>query len=497
MPTLLPRGLVWLRRDLRLQDNPSLHAATAQCEAVWCVFVLDRTILDTLPRRDRRVEFILQSLRDLQAQLPAHSQLIVLEGDPAQAIPALAHSLQVGAVFTGRDYEPAAVQRDRAVEQALQQNGIRLVSLKDHVLWEQAELLTQAGTPFTVFTPYYKQWLARTLRQPQAPYQLEPAALQKLQGWDAQLHQAALSKHTALLHTGVPALAALGFESTNLSQLPIAPGEHGATQAWQDFVQRMPHYHTRRDFPAIKGPSYLSVHLRFGTIGIRTLVQEAVAQHLQGIEGASKWLAELAWRDFYAQILAHFPHVVQGAFRPVYDRITWESGATAETRWQAWTSGQTGYPLVDAAMRQLLHSGYMHNRLRMVSASFLVKQLGISWQRGEAFFAEHLLDFDLSANNGGWQWCSSSGCDAQPYFRIFNPINQSEKFDPNGTFIHRYVPELQGLDDKHIHSPWLAPHPPAHYPSPMVDLKVARTETLARYQIARASAPMNGATEVL
>lgn len=487
MPTTLPRGLVWFRRDLRLQDNPSLHAATLQCEAVWCVFVLDRTILDALPRRDRRVEFILQSLQAIQTQLPAHAQLIVLEGDPVHAIPWLANALQVQAVFTGRDYEPYAITRDAAVESALLAAGRRLVSVKDHVLWEQAELLTQAGTPFTVFTPYYKQWLARTLRQPQAPWHLGGTALAKLQAWSATPTDATLQAIPLRIHAAVPALDALGFETTNLSQLPIVSGEAGASQAWQDFVQRMQHYHERRDFPAVKGPSYLSVHLRFGTVGIRTLVQEAVHQHLQGIEGASKWLAELAWRDFYAQILAHFPHVVRGAFRPVYDSIVWESGALAESRWQAWTHGQTGYPLVDAAMRQLLHSGYMHNRLRMVSASFLVKQLGIHWQRGEAFFAQHLLDFDLSANNGGWQWCSSSGCDAQPYFRIFNPVTQSEKFDPNGAFIRRYLPELQCVADKHIHAPWLAPLPPPNYPAPIVDLKEARAATLARYQIARAS----------
>jgi deoxyribodipyrimidine photo-lyase len=295
---------------------------------------------------------------------------------------------------------------------------------------------------------------------------------------------------------GVPELHAMGFEPTNLHELPIQPGASGARQAWEDFKLRMRHYRETRDFPGVKGPSYLSVHLRFGTVSIRSLVKQAHALHAQGDEGASTWLSELIWRDFYHQIL-HHPRVAGHAFKPAYDAIEWEHGAHAKQLFARWCDGQTGYPLVDAAMRQLLQTGYMHNRLRMVAASFLVKDLGIDWRWGEQHFALHLNDFDLAANNGGWQWASSSGCDAQPYFRIFNPISQSEKFDPEGKFIRRYVPELSALPDSSLHAPWLAKPMVLmqagitlgeHYPQPVVDHAQAREKTLARYAVVKSKA---------
>ncbi|HRE17082.1 MAG TPA: FAD-binding domain-containing protein, partial [Rhodocyclaceae bacterium] len=255
-----------------------------------------------------------------------------------------------------------------------------------------------------------------------------------------------------------------------------------------DFRERMERYDRLRDYPAAKGVSYLSVHLRFGTISIRQLVREACAA---GGAGAETWLKELIWRDFYFQILDHFPHVVGAAFKPAYDAITWDDWPEG---FATWCAGQTGYPLVDAAMRQLAHSGYMHNRLRMIVASFLTKDLGIAWRWGEAFFATHLNDFDLAANNGGWQWAASSGCDAQPYFRIFNPVSQSERFDPDGRFIRRYVPELERVPDKHVHAPWrMTPgeqaacgvHIGRDYPHPIVDHEKARQKTLARYAVVK------------
>ena len=263
---------------------------------------------------------------------------------------------------------------------------------------------------------------------------------------------------------------------------------------WTVFWERISDYEQTRNFPSIKGPSYLGVHLRFGTVSIRSLVNLAMQLRSQGDGGASVWLNELVWRDFYVQILANFPHVATGAFKPEYDAIRWLEGDVAQQRFAAWCAGQTGYPLVDAAMAQINATGYMHNRLRMVAGSFLVKHLGLDWRWGERYFAQYLNDFDLSANNGGWQWVSSSGCDAQPYFRIFNPVSQSEKFDAHGKFIKRYLPQLAGLSDKAIHAPWQAkPLELAaagvrlgdNYPLPIVDHAEARADTLARYAVVK------------
>ena len=271
-------------------------------------------------------------------------------------------------------------------------------------------------------------------------------------------------------------------------------GSHGARGLFEDFLDRIDRYHQARDFPAVKGPSYLSVHLRFGTLSIRQLARVAYQMHLAGQQGASTWLGELIWRDFYMQILHHHPHAVTSAFKPEYDAIKWEHGKHAQTLFKAWCEGRTGYPLVDAAMAQINQTGYMHNRLRMVVASFLVKDLGIHWQWGERYFADHLIDFDLAANNGGWQWASSSGCDAQPWFRIFNPVTQSEKFDPSGKFIRRYLPQLAGLPDAAIHAPWKANAielaaagvvPGETYAAPIVDHAEARERTLLRYAVVK------------
>jgi deoxyribodipyrimidine photo-lyase len=276
--------------------------------------------------------------------------------------------------------------------------------------------------------------------------------------------------------------------------LHVPTGSPGGRALFEDFFTRMDRYQATRDFPAIKGPSYLSVHLRFGTVSIRQLARTAYQRSLENDEGAAIWLSELIWRDFYHQILFHHPHVASRAYKPEYDAIAWEHGKHAQQLFEAWCQGRTGYPLVDAAMAQLNQTGYMHNRLRMVVASFLVKDLGIDWRWGERYFALHLNDFDLAANNGGWQWASSSGCDAQPYFRIFNPISQSEKFDAQGRFIRRYLPQLAGLPDNALHAPWLAkPLDLAaakveigrDYPAPIVDHAQARERTLARYAVVK------------
>lgn len=486
MQTPFTTGLVWFRRDLRTHDNTALRMALQRCARVHCVFVFDNDILDSLPRTDRRVEFIRESLVELDAQLRAlagkpMAGLIVQHGRAARAIPALALVLGVDAVFAAHDYEPRSQTRDEEVRAVLAVHRIAMQTVKDHVVFENTEIVTQTGRPYSVFTPYLRSWLARM-----GEVTPEPPPLAN--------HLPALAERPEPYATSVPPLESLGFCATNLKQLHIAPGMSGANRLLADFWERMDDYDQTRNFPSVKGPSYLSVHLRFGTISIRQLVGLALQRRLQGSAGASVWLSELAWRDFYFQILANFPHVADHAFKPEYDQIAWEHGERADTLFQAWCQGVTGYPLVDAAMAQLNQTGYMHNRLRMVAGSFLVKHLGIDWRWGERYFADKLNDFDLSANNGGWQWVSSSGCDAQPYFRIFNPIHQSEKFDAQGKFIKRYLPQLSPLDGKSIHAPWLAK--PASltaagivlgrdYPAPIVDHAQARARTLQRYGVVR------------
>jgi deoxyribodipyrimidine photo-lyase len=479
-------GLVWFRRDLRLHDNTALAAALQTCETVHCAFVFDRDILDPLPRADRRVEFIRESLVELDANLRALSGtpaggLIVLHGEGVESISDLARALQVDAVFAGKDYEPQTIARDARVREALAAQGAELVLRKDHVVFEEREILTQTGKPYGVFTPYMRAWLAKLEASPVAEMDCKPLG-------------AKLAARPTRFNTTVPHLADLGFLPTNLAQLSIPTGESGAAKLLEDFFGRMDQYDATRNFPAVKGPSYLSVHLRFGTVSIRQLVNLAMQQRLRGSTGASTWLGELVWRDFYVQILANFPQVATGAFKPEYDAIAWAQGPHAQALFDAWCTGRTGYPLVDAAMLQLNQTGYMHNRLRMVAGSFLVKHLGLDWRWGERYFATHLNDFDLASNNGGWQWVSSSGCDAQPYFRIFNPVTQSEKFDSQGKFIKRYLPALAGLNAKAVHAPWLAKplelsgagvELGGNYPLPVVDHAEARASTLVRYGVVK------------
>lgn len=482
MPCASPAALVWLRRDLRCDDHSALYHALRRFPRVYCAFVFDTDILDALPTRcDRRVEFIHASVLELHQRLQQLAWehgvpgggLIVRHGPAVPCIVQLAQELGVQEVLTNRDYEPAAIARDQQAAQALHAAGIAFSDYKDQVLLEKNEVLTQQGQPYSVFTPYKRAWLQKLDAFQRTPYPVQRYAQ----------HLAALPSPSTL-----PTLEALGFTPTNLPTLALPTGMSGAQQLLQDFLPRLHAYHEARDFPGRKGVSYLSVHLRFGTISIRQLAALAAQQAATGCQGAQTWLAELAWRDFYFMILYHHPQVVTHAFKPEYDDVPWDE---APDLWQAWCAARTGYPLVDAAMRQLLQTGYMHNRLRMVVASFLTKHLGIDWRRGERFFAQHLNDYDLAANNGGWQWAASTGCDAQPYFRIFNPILQSQKFDPQGRFIRRYLPELARVPDKHLHFP--AAMKPTElaacglrlgvdYPQPIVEHAQARTRTLLRFQ---------------
>ncbi|RJX31536.1 MAG: deoxyribodipyrimidine photo-lyase [Oxalobacter sp.] len=492
-------ALVWFRRDLRDFDHAALHHALRQSRRVYAVFVFDTDILDALRTEgaphdniaDRRLAFIHAAVLELAAALrEMGGALIVRTGRAVDLIPQLAKALGVDAVFANHDYEPQAVARDAQVAQQLQQNGQRWFSFKDQVIYEKDEVLTQADRPFTVFTPYKRAWLKKLFADENAtppfpalqPHLIEP-------------YRKHFSTATPDLLAGIPTLEQMGFAPIAPSMLPFAAGMSGGENMTQTFWRRLSKYDSSRDFPAQDATSHLSVHLRFGTVSIRTLVRHAVdALRLGEGQGAAVWLAELIWRDFYFQILHYFPHVVDQAFKPAFDKIEWEEGGEALVNFDCWCQGHTGFPLVDAAMMQLNTTGFMHNRLRMVTASFLIKDLGIDWRWGEQYFARQLNDFDLAANNGGWQWAASSGCDAQPYFRIFNPVTQSQKFDPEGAFIKRYLPQLRKLDNKHIHAPWLASEPVLekagvslgeNYPYPIIEHDVARKQTLARYAVVK------------
>ena len=473
-------SLVWFRRDLRLDDHAALHHALLSRRRVVGVFVFDTDLLDGLPADDRRVQFIYDSVRELDDRLrTSGGYLIVRRGRAAQEIAALAAELDVESVYANHDYEPQAIARDRAVADVLRQAGRSLQTFKDQVIFEKDEVLTLAGGPYSVFTPYKNAWLKRLAAQPEA---LAPFATLP--------HLTALAPRPA--HHALPSLADLGFRP---GATPIdAPGMGGAERTLAAFADRLARYDTERDFPARDATSRLSVHLRFGTLSIRALVcmLRARIEDGSGGPGAPVWLSELIWREFYMMILARNPRVTTQSFKLAFDAVRWDEGPQADVLFAAWCEGRTGYPLVDAAMLQLNRTGFMHNRLRMVTASFLTKDLGIDWRRGERYFARQLNDYELSSNNGGWQWAASTGCDAQPWFRIFNPVTQSRRFDADGAFIKQYLPQLAGLEGAAIHAPWLAKAAlldkagvvlGRDYPLPVVDHEQARARTLARFRV--------------
>ncbi len=459
------RAICWFRRDLRLSDHAALYHALKESETVYCVFLFDSDILDRLAdRQDRRVEFIWKSLFELHERLSKlGSALHVLHGMAEAEISGLARRFDVQAVYCNRDYEPDAVQRDAEVAKSL--NGIAFCQYKDQVIFECSEILTGSRKPYSVFTPYRNAWL------------------RKLNGYYLRAYpvERYLSALVQCAPQSFPALESFGFSK---GELNVEAGESGAKKSLDEFMQRLDEYHKARDFPALDATSHLSVHLRFGTISIRALA--ALAFKRRG-DGASSWLSELVWRDFYQMLLCHHPRLAQGhAFKPQFENIAFTNDAE---KYAAWRDGRTGFPLVDAAMRKLNRTGQMHNRLRMVVASFLVKDLHVDWRWGEKYFAEHLLDFDFAANNGGWQWAASTGCDAQPWFRIFNPVAQSEKFDPDGSFIRSQLPELANCPDRWIHEPWLMPDNEMQrlgviIGPPVVDHAEARAETLAMFKAA-------------
>ena len=425
--------IFWFRRDLRLRDNAGLYHALKDGSPVVPVFIFDRNILDELEdKNDRRVEFIHLALQDIQQQLlKIDSSLDIRYGNPLVIYKELLKEYNIKKVFTNHDYEPYAKQRDSEILQLLNEHGVSFHTYKDQVIFEKNEVLKDDGKPYTIFTPYSRKWKA-ALKE----YHLKAYPVKKY-----------LANFFKQPGKKIISLEEMGFAPAGL---PF-PGKE-----WKGQVIR--HYKEQRDIPSVQGTSRLSVHLRFGTISIRELADEAGALN-------ETFLNELIWRDFYHMILWHFPRVVGHAFKPEYDKIRWRNN---EKEFNDWCNGITGYPIVDAGMRELNQTGFMHNRVRMIVASFLTKHLLIDWRWGEAYFAKKLLDFDLAANNGGWQWAAGSGCNAAPYFRVFNPYLQTKKFDPELKYVRKWVPEFEELT----------------YPQPIVAHEVARKRCLETYAAA-------------
>lgn len=460
-------SLVWFRRDLRDYDHAALSQALQESNHVFCIFIFDKEILNALKNKeDRRVEFIWESVKELKESLrEKKSDLIVTYDLASNAVSRAIDEFKIEAIYINRDYEPQAIKRDEAIKNLAIKKNIAFYDFKDQVVFEKDEILTALEKPYTVFTPYKNNYLKKLNQTTLPRFDIEPF-----------IKNLAQFKSEPLL-----TLNDMGFQTTNLGKIKIHTGMAGGKLLAEDFKERMAFYKKTRDFPAIKGVSYLSVHLRFGTVSIRQLFRLALESFS---EGSETWLNELIWREFYFQILFHRPDVALGkAFKKEYESIAFENNPDY---FKAWTDGKTGYPIVDAAMRQLNQTGFMHNRLRMIAASFLVKDLLVDWRWGEAYFAEKLIDFDLSANNGGWQWAASTGCDAQPWFRIFNPITQSLRFDAQGKFIKKYIPELHTLDNDEIHAPWLSQNIQKNdYPKPIVDHASQRIKALALYKSAK------------
>lgn len=427
-------NIFWFRRDLRLHDNTGLHMALRAGLPVVPIFIFDTDILDKLEdKADRRVEFIHQRIQALQEKLTViGSSMEVYHGKPLEIIKSLINKYKINSVFTNNDYEPYAIQRDRAVQTVLEESRAQFKSYKDHVIFEKNEVMKDDGLPYTVFTPYSRKWKGRLQDDPIQHFSIE-------ENYIAFFRQSV---------TQIPTLQEMGFEATGQA---FPAGEVPLTLIKE--------YAEKRNFPGIVSTSRLGVHLRFGTISTRELAKKALAS-------SETFLNELVWRDFYQMILWNFPSVGEGrSFKPAYDRIKWRNN---EAEFERWCNGTTGYPIVDAGMRELNQTGFMHNRVRMIVASFLCKHLLIDWRWGEAYFASKLLDYDFASNNGGWQWASGSGCDAAPYFRIFNPYLQTEKFDKKLTYISKWVPEFQEFG----------------YPPPIVAHEFARKRCLEVYTAA-------------
>ncbi|GAB2773267.1 cryptochrome/photolyase family protein [Salinimicrobium soli] len=423
-------AVVWLRRDLRLFDNAALYHALNSGSQVLIMFIFDKNILDKLQdKKDKRVDFIYRQLEKINSELHQYnSSLLVYHNTPKKAFEELLSNFDVQEVFTNRDYEPYALERDREINDLLESKNIPFQTFKDQVIFERSEVMKPDGSPYTVFTPYSNKWKER-LHQESIPEYPSESRLDHL------LKRAKVA---------LPSLENMGFEPSGF-EVPDSDLSEGLIR----------NYEKTRNLPAVHGTSYASVHLRFGTVSIRRLVKQALQQN-------EIWLNELIWREFFMQILYHFPEVVEHNFRRKYDRIQWRNN---EREFELWCRGETGYPMVDAGMRQLNETGWMHNRVRMITAGFLTKHLLIDWRWGEAYFAEKLVDYELSSNNGNWQWAAGTGCDSAPYFRIFNPETQLKKFDPKLEYVKTWIKDFR-----------------AGYLEPIVEHKFARARALEAYK---------------
>ncbi len=417
-------SIFWFRRDLRLEDNIGLYHALNETENVLPIFIFDDSIIKELTKNDPRLNFIYNTLTTINKQLQEHnSSLLLLKGTIDEVWNNLLSRYNIEKVFVNKDYEPYAIQRDQKIANLLKSKGIQFKSYKDQVIFEESEIVKADGKPYTVFTPFKRKWLEK----------FKPVSLKPMVNFDNFHHQI----------ISFPSLASLGFKTSN-----IKVKEYN--------LQNISSYLETRNFPSLDSTSYLSPHLRFGTISVRQVIIELNNK-------SETFLSELIWREFFMQILYYFPYVVTNNFRPKYDGVKW---LNKEEDYLKWCRGETGYPLVDAGMRQLNATGYMHNRVRMVTAGFLCKHLLIDWRYGEAYFAKKLLDFELSSNNGNWQWAAGTGCDAAPYFRIFNPIEQLKKFDKSLSYTKKWVVDLDSNN----------------YPEPMIDHKFARNRALETYK---------------
>jgi deoxyribodipyrimidine photo-lyase len=427
------KSIHWFRRDLRLEDNAALYHALKNSNSVQCIFIFDTEILSQLEDKDdARVTFIHREITRLGHELKKYgSSLKIYYGKPITIWKDLIDSEKIESVYINKDYEPYAIRRDFEVEKLLKEQNIQLHQYKDHVLFEENEIIKDDGKPYTIFTPYSRKWLAAFSDSGTKSYSSEKQ-LTKLVKSSAE----------------ILSLKEIGFKESTVAFPAETPDE-----------EVIRHYNKQRDYPGIDGTSRIGVHLRFGTVSIRKMAVLAK-------KFSDTWLNELIWREFYQAILYHFPYVTKGAFKPQYNRIRWRNN---EKEFHAWCNGITGYPIVDAGMRELNATGFMHNRVRMITASFLCKHLLIDWRWGEAYFARKLLDYELASNNGGWQWAAGTGCDAAPYFRIFNPYEQTKKFDQDFIYIRTWVPEFEDFS----------------YPPPIVDHKAARERCLKAYNVVK------------
>lgn len=432
MNSTQPIVIFWFRRDLRLDDNSAFYKALTSGFKVLPIFIFDTTILAKLYKSDNRVGFIFNTLEELNKQLNAYNSAIQFyHGNVLEVFETILLNYNVSEIYANHDYEPYAADRDLKVKKYLAEKGVLFKTFKDQVIFEKSEVTRSNGEPYTVFTPYSNKWIEK-LKQNDEYLHL----------WNSEFYLYNLLEKK--IESNIT-LEALGFEPTihNWSKFNI-------------LSLNLADYSKTRDFPALNNTSRVSVHLRFGTVSVRKLV-------LYALETDPAWLNELIWREFFMQILWNFPHVIHQPFKPKYQFLNWVNN---EKEFQAWTKGLTGYPLVDAGMRELNQTGFMHNRVRMVTAGFLVKHLLINWQWGESYFADKLMDFELSSNNGNWQWAAGTGCDAAPYFRIFNPVTQAEKFDPDNSYIKKWVPEFGT----------------SSYPKPIINHDFARNRTLETYK---------------